>query len=219
LPAPEKADEATARITFSKPGYTTVVRSNVDLNAGTVQKYRLRFRPGGGTSEIDEKQLCGIGTGAVAVRGYGAWHAEHPLTASYDTCDYEACEMYDPASTNSRTDAAVDATKGKVLVDQAGAIARSDYAAENNNAGCGDAKTGTNQPIAPCIPDVSCKGTAKNGHGSGMCQLGSQRWATGKDHDDNPVDGGPETYDWILKHYYLSLTVGTGATEFLSTIQ
>jgi hypothetical protein len=53
----------------------------------------------------------------------------------------------------------------------------------------------------------------------GWCQWGSQRWATGKDHDGNPVDGGPETYDWILKHYSLSYMLGTGATEFLSTIQ
>jgi len=288
LPVPGKADKVTARITFSKPGYVTLIRSHVDLYAGTVQKYRLRLRSGAGTSEIDEKQLRGTGSGAqfvepfesfshdranglalpatvrvgtncennpkacktivvntledyakhvlprewvaswhseslkagsVAVRGYGAWYTEHPLTASYDICDYEACQMYDPTSTNSKTDAAVDATKGKVLVDQADAIARSEYAAENNNAGCGDGKTGVNQPIAPCISDVTCKGTTRNGHGRGMCQSGSQRWATGKDHDNNPVDGGPETYDWILKHYYPSLTIGTGATEFLSTIQ
>jgi SpoIID/LytB domain protein len=64
--------------------------------------------------------------GGVAVRGYGAWHTEHPLTANYDVCDYQACQMYDPSSSNSRTDAAVDATKGRVLVDQSGAIARSE---------------------------------------------------------------------------------------------
>jgi hypothetical protein len=118
-------------------------------------------------------------------RGYGAWHTEHPLTATYDRCDHTACEMYDSASTNSRTDAAVDATKGKVLLDQAGAIARSEYAAENNNVGCGDGKTGIDQPVAPCISDVTCKGTTRNGHGRGMCQWGSQRWAIGKDHDGN----------------------------------
>jgi Stage II sporulation protein/Carboxypeptidase regulatory-like domain len=288
LPVPEKADRITARISFSKAGYTTVVRSNVDLYAGTVQKYRIRLLPGSGTSVIDEQQLRGIGTGAifekpfetlshdhfnglalpatvrvgtqcgndpkgcttvvvntledyakhvlprewmpswhteslkagsVAVRGYGAWYTEHPLTARYDICDYQACQMYDPTSTNNRTDAAVDATKGAVLADQSGAIARSEYAAENNNAGCGDGKTGTGQPIAPCLSDVTCKGTTKNGHGRGMCQWGSQRWASGKDHDGNPVAGGSETYDWILKHYYPSYTIKIGATEFLSAIQ
>jgi hypothetical protein len=287
VPVPAKTEKVRTLLTFFKPGYVTLIRSNVELYAGTVQKYRLRLRPGSGKEEANEERFRARGTGAeyirpfrefthkdangfslpanvrigmdcgndpkgcktivvntledyskhvlhrewipswdaeslkagsVAVRGYGSWYTEHPLTDTYDICDYTACQMYDPGATVDTTDAAVDATKGKVMLDGSGAIARSEYAAENNNAGCGDGKTGTNQNNSPCISDLTCKGATKNGHGRGMCQWGSQRWATGKDHDGNPVDGGAELYDWILKHYYTMFTIGTSQKQFVTTI-
>jgi hypothetical protein len=288
VPVPMKSDRVTTSLTFSKAGYVTLVRSNADLFANDVKKYRLRLRPGVGKDEVNEALFRGRGTGSelvkpyatfqhnnkaaplslpanirvglgcggpkdcktvvvntledyakhvldkewipswhmeslkagsVAVRGYGAWHTEHPLTDTYDICSTTACQVYDPDSTTSRTDAAVDATKGKVMLDAGGQIARSEYSAENNDAGCGDGKTGTGAPVAPCISDITCKGATNDGHGRGMCQRGSQRWALGKDNDGNQVDGGSEQYDWILKHYYTSLTVGQGILSYSITMQ
>jgi hypothetical protein len=77
------------------------------------------------------------------------------------------------------------------LLLKSGAIFRAEYSAENNNAGCGDGYSGTGTSGGwPCISDARCKGYAKNGHGRGMCQWGSSRWASDK------------TYTWILNHYY-----------------
>jgi len=50
-----------------------------------------------------------------------------------------------------------------------------------------------------------------------MCQWGSQRWATAKDHDGYSV-GAPKTYDQILLHYYPKLTTQQGAVSFVLTL-
>lgn len=54
---------------------------------------------------------------AVAARTYGAWdRAAHP-TRSWQTCDTTSCQVYGGvASEDSRTNAAVDATAGQVLL-------------------------------------------------------------------------------------------------------
>jgi hypothetical protein len=127
--------------------------------------------------------------GAVAIRSYGGWYVYHPLTSTYDICDTTSCQVYGN-STAPSSDAAVDATSGVYLVDSSGNIARAEYSAENNNS-CGDCYI-TNNPSAACLYDPVCCGTALNGHGRGMCQWGTQRWATNQG----------KTYGWIVDHYY-----------------
>jgi hypothetical protein len=129
--------------------------------------------------------------GAVAIRSYGASYCYRPISTSYDICDNTCCQVYGN-TTNAATDAAVDATAGVCEVDSSGNIARTEYSAENNNSGtCGDGFI-INNPATPCLSDSVCAGTATNGHGRGMCQWGTQRWAANQG----------KTYDWICDHYF-----------------
>lgn len=133
--------------------------------------------------------------GAIAIRSYGAWYVYHPISSSYDICDTTCCQKYTTTQYTS-TNNAVDATAGLYLVDGNDNIMRAEYSAENNDStgadGCGNCYT-TNKPSdGICLSDSVCCGTTKNGHGRGMCQWGSQRWAANRGMG----------YQWIVNHYY-----------------
>ena len=141
--------------------------------------------------------------GAVAYRSYGSYYAHHPRTATYDICSTTSCQVND-ADTSIAANAAVDDTRGIVLL-QNGEIFRSEYSAENNNLlgerscsnvdrRCGDGFAGSPNTGWPCLADPVCTGFSCFGHGRGMCQWGTQRWAQ-------------QGWDWrtIVNHYY-----GTG---------
>lgn len=163
--------------------------------------------------------------GAVAVRSYGVYHAYNPRTSTYDICDTTSCQVFGN-TTNSNTNTAVDQTTRYVLLTSAGAIARSEYSAENNNAGCGDGFSGTGTSGAPCISDGVCTGFATFGHGRGLCQWGSARWATGKrltssqSCTNSAPNHGFGTKDWlqILAHYYPIYTLTQGVSPLLITM-
>jgi hypothetical protein len=149
--------------------------------------------------------------GAVAIRSYATYHQQHPLSASYDICDNTCCQVFGTA-TSSNADAATDTTSSVVLETLAGDIARTEYSAENNDKGCGDCLTGI------CIFDPVCCGFAGNGHGRGMCQYGSARWATGtRITTASPCQIGQVlsygSKDWrgILQQYYPDLNIAQGA--------
>mgnify|MGYP000164970854 CR=1 FL=1 len=141
--------------------------------------------------------------GAVAYRSYGAWHLAHPRTVSYDICSTPSCQANDP-DTSVSTDIAVDATTGYVVV-QNGEIFRAEYSAELNNLRrpdrscsnidpqlvCGDGSAGSPPAFWPCLPDPVCTGSSCFGHGRGMCQWGTERWA--RQFKD---------WRWIVRHYY-----------------
>ena len=138
--------------------------------------------------------------GSVAVRSVGVWYTLHPKASSYDVCDSTACQVYDPDKSSSSTDAATDATPKNVLV-QSGTdnVAKAEYAAENNHhSPCDDGQTGDGASW-PCADDSVCKGQTLDGHGRGMCQRGTQRWAQGS-----------KDMDWILTHYYPGFNKVTG---------
>jgi Tol biopolymer transport system component len=105
------------------------------------------------------------------------------------------------------------------------AIFKSEYAAESNDADdtdingnwlatCDQGKVGEPTQNWPCMTDFVCAGKQQvNTHSRGMCQRGSQRWATGIDNTQKsdsqlPIlnsNGDPITRrDWrcILDHYY-----------------
>src|SRR5205085_726091 len=140
--------------------------------------------------------------GAVAIRSYAAWFVRHPISSRYDICDTNACQSFGN-TTSPSTDSAVDQTTGMVIIDGDN-IVQSEYSRENNNSGCGDCFTGTTRTV--CISDnVCCGDNDPQSHGRGMCQRGSQRWATGtKFNRSGPVPSGNELKDWIwiLNHYY-----------------
>lgn len=141
--------------------------------------------------------------GAVAYRSYGAWHVAHPRTATYDICSTTSCQVND-ADTSVSTDIAVDATIGYVVV-QNGEIFRAEYSAELNNLRrpdrscsnidpqlvCGDGSAGSPPAFWPCLPDPVCTGSSCFGHGRGMCQWGTERWARQL-----------KDWRWIVRHYY-----------------
>ncbi|MCS3801943.1 carboxypeptidase regulatory-like domain-containing protein [Niastella sp. OAS944] len=145
-------------------------------------------------SGLDDEWIASWGAaslqaGAVAYRTYGAWYVLHPVAGSYDIAA-TTCNQAWEADTYTASVNAAKATAGIVLT-KSGAIFRAEYSAENNNSGCGNGYSGTGTTSGwPCISDSRCAGYAKNGHGRGMCQWGSSRWASDK------------TYTWILNHYY-----------------
>ncbi|WP_166437292.1 carboxypeptidase regulatory-like domain-containing protein [Niastella caeni] len=145
-------------------------------------------------SGLDDEWISGwasasLQAGAVAYRTYGAWYVLHPVKSNYDIAA-TTCNQAWEADRFTRTIDAAKATAGIVLIKN-GAIPRAEYSAENNNSGCGNGYSGTGTSNGwPCISDARCAGYTPAGHGRGMCQWGSSRWASDK------------TYTWILNHYY-----------------
>ncbi|MCI0717225.1 MAG: T9SS type A sorting domain-containing protein [Chlorobi bacterium] len=159
---------------------------------------------------------------AVAVRSYGMYYVYNPINpALYDICDNTYCQyMGSVLSTN--TSNAVDNTFPYILTNSSGVV-RSEYSAENNNKGCGNGYSGTGSSW-PCIYDPVCTNATPNGHGRGLCQWGTVRWATGSlvttsspCSMGNLHSYGTKTWQQILTHYYSvspvnwSVTLGTTA--------
>ncbi len=141
--------------------------------------------------------------GSVAYRSYGAYHILHPIRSNYDISN-TTCRQVWRSDVNTRTKNAAIATAGKLLVKN-GSLAFTEYSAENNNSGCGNGYAGVGTSTAPCISDNLCRNRTRSGHGRGMCQWGSARWAN-----------NGKSYTWILNHYYnpagITLCSGGGST-------
>jgi len=117
-------------------------------------------------------------TGAVTIRTY-AWRWVR-AGGKYDCADLDdttASQVYRDQRLDV-TNRAVDATRGQGIV-RSGALVSGEYSAEHGS------------PTADGIRDALCAGRARLGHGRGVCQWGSQRWAlSGRDHT------------WIAAHYF-----------------
>jgi hypothetical protein len=153
--------------------------------------------------------MSALKAGAVAIRTYAIGYVKQPYAATYDICATPACQMYDPSAVTSATNQAVDQTSGAVMVDANFGItqAMTEYSAEGNNRGgtWGDGYT------ADGVRDAVCAGSAANGHGHGMCQYGSARWASGLNLTTLLPHGyGTLSWQQILAHYYPSLQLATG---------
>lgn len=141
--------------------------------------------------------------GAIAYRSYGAWHVYHPLRSTYDICSTTSCQVYAPDVVSS-TQQAGNATAGFML-QKGGSLFRAEYSAENNawddpydglscvnsDLSCGNGKAGSPAAGWPCLSDGVCSNRGCFGHGRGMCQWGTSRWAS---------QGKP--WPWITDHYY-----------------
>lgn len=124
--------------------------------------------------------------GAVAIRSYAA--AWIDAGGKYDCADLDdttASQVYRDEFFDA-TDAAVEAT-GDALVTRDGAVVFAEYSAENGD------------PTEMDVAEPLCTGRARNGHGRGTCQWGTQRWA---------LDG--RTWDWMMLHYYPGASVEGG---------
>lgn len=162
--------------------------------------------------------------GAVAVRTYAIGFVNNPSTSTYDICGTTSCQVYNPTASDSRTTAAVNHTVNYVM-NQPGAariaFKLTEYSAENNSLGfsCGDGYT---QPTGGCIADLVCSGEERFGHGRGLCQWGTARWASGRRMQNratsDAVTNGYPLRDWIwlCEHYYPHLELVQGSPLLLN---
>lgn len=210
LDAPVLQPPATLRVGFADAGFSTpcCVGSCAAVAVMALETYVKR---GLNDEWIASWRPDALRAGAIAYRSYGAWHVEHPRSTSYDVCSSACCQVND-ADTSASTDAAVDATAGILL--ERGGIFRSEYSAENNgwddpadglscsnaDLSCGDGFVGSPAAGWPCLADAVASGHGCFGHGRGMSQWGSQRWA----------DTQARRWPWIVDHYYNALGAGGG---------
>lgn len=157
--------------------------------------------------------------GAVALRTYAIGFVNNPSVVAYDICGTTSCQAYNHTLSDSRTTAAVNFTANYVM-NQPGAarigFKITEYSAENNSLGfsCGD---GFTQPSSGCLADPVCTGETRFGHGRGMCQWGTARWASGRRMagrvtGDTTTNGLPlQNWIWLAEHYYPTLELVQGA--------
>jgi MYXO-CTERM domain-containing protein len=142
--------------------------------------------------------------GAIVARTFGAkWALRGGRWDCADVDDGTVTQVYrdDRAAT---TDEAVDATAGQVVM-RGDVVISTEYSAENTD------------PTATGVDDPTCTGTTRFGHGRGMCQWGTQRWAKGICANP-PCDFGafgpePKLHEWMVEHYYPGAIVVTGSSE------
>jgi len=199
-------------------------QDNTTIDYISLQTYCQRSLPSewiaswGSTGPGNSGTNCLL-AGAVAIRTYAIGYVNNPASVTYDICGTTSCQAYNNTASDSRTTAAVNFTANYVMIDPGATrigFKLTEYSAENNSLGfsCGD---GFTQPNSGCIADPVCTGEARFGHGRGMCQWGTARWASGR-RMQNRVTGDAVTngyplqdWIWLCTHYYPELELVQGA--------
>ena len=146
-----------------------------------------------------------LAAGAVAYRSYAAYYVAHPVNSRYDICSSTSCQVFS-ADSVAATVAAAAATRGVLLTRDGRTAAFSEYSSENNawddpgdglscvntDLSCGNGRNGSPRNGWPCLSDEVGRGRGCFGHGRGMSQWGSQRWAANHGRD----------WRWIANHYF-----------------
>jgi hypothetical protein len=140
---------------------------------------------------------------AVAARSYALYNKAHPKHTDCDVCNTQHCQVWNPERRESRTDAAVESTRGIVAVNKL----TKEIAATFFSAACGGQTLNTwgnwlKSTTCPC----GAHGKTVSGHRQGMCQWGAYYLASAG-------------YDWltILEHYYdVAITADYGAGAVLN---
>ena len=157
---------------------------------------------------------------AVAIRTYAIGFVNNPYDPNFDICGTTTCQAYSPTASSSQTTAAVNHTVNYAMVEPGATrigFKLTEYSAENNSLGfaCGD---GFTQPNSGCLSDAVCAGETRFGHGRGMCQWGTVKWATGLKFPGNNfsntrmTNGQPkQDWTWICEHYYPELELVQGS--------
>jgi hypothetical protein len=161
-----------------------------------------------------------LNAGAVAIRSYAIAKLNGVSSSSaFDICGTTSCQVYRPDISSSLTDTAVNYTANWVVLNSLGSIFSTEYSAENNSLAnsCGDGFTEPSTTGPVCIYDPVCSGETRSGHGRGMCQWGTAKWATGRKFTGNSTgntatNGYPRRdWGWIVQHYYPTNTLIKGA--------
>lgn len=171
-----------------------------------VSVYTLEDYVGRGLDDewIASWRAASLAAGAVVYRSYGAYFVAHPVSSRYDICSTTSCQVF-RAGSSSSTLAAAAATKGVILTRDGRTAAFSEYSSENNawnnpndglscvnnDLSCGNGRNGSPRNGWPCLSDSVGKGRGCFGHGRGMSQWGSQRWAAQS-----------QNWQWITNHYF-----------------
>jgi hypothetical protein len=190
----------------------------------SLQTYCQRSLPSEWYASWGEIGPGGSGTnsllaGAVAIRTYAIGYINNPRNVAYDICGTPTCQAYNHSASYSGTTVAVNFTANYIMIEPGTTrigFKITEYSAENNSLGfsCGD---GFTQPTGGCIADPVCTGQARYGHGRGLCQWGTARWATGRrmqnrQTSDSVTNGYPiQNWVWLLEHYYPNLQLVEGA--------
>lgn len=146
-----------------------------------------------------------LAAGAIAYRSYAAYYVAHPVNSRYDICSSTSCQVFGAGSV-ATTVAAAAATRGVMLTRDGQTAAFAEYSSENNawddradglscsnpDLSCGNGYNGSPSRGWPCLSDSVGSGRGCFGHGRGMSQWGTQRWATGQGRD----------WKWIADHYF-----------------
>lgn len=176
-------------------------------NCSSVSVYTLEDYVGRGLDDewIASWHAQSLAAGAVAYRSYGAWFVANPINRQYDICSTTSCQVFRAGAVSS-TVAAARATSGVVLTRDGTSVAFSEYSSENNawdnpndalscsnpDLSCRDGNNGSPRNGWPCLSDSVGRGRACYGHGRGMSQWGTQRWASLHNRD----------WKTITNHYF-----------------
>ena len=124
--------------------------------------------------------------GALAIRTYSwRWIQAGGKYDCADLDDTTASQVY-RGSTLAVTNTAVNDTRNEAIV-RGGRLVSGEYSAENAD------------PTADGVSEPLCRGRARFGHGRGMCQWGTSRWAN-----------AGRSYVWMAGHYWPGASVGCG---------
>ncbi len=203
---PDKKIKALFEKNASKPATQTQCnRMPANIRVGTncscntcsnvqVMSLEAYVRTGLNDEWIASWHLESLKAGALPYRTYGAYYVYHPIHSNYDIANTTCKQVWD-ADYSTRCVQAQQATQGQYIETPGGAVAFSEYSAENNclnttACNCGDGYAG-NGTDWPCIQDAVCAGHDRYGHGRGMCQWGTSRWAN-----------NGQVYTWMADHYY-----------------
>jgi hypothetical protein len=203
--APALAPPATIRVGYADAACTQSCCTGACTHT-CVLPLETYVRRGLDSEWIASWNAQSLRAGSIAYRSYGAWRAAHPISANFDICSSACCQVND-AGTSASTDAAVARTSGILLTRSGSEAASAEYSAENNSwddpgdglscsnsdLSCGNGFAGSPANGWPCLADAVGAGHGCFGHGRGMSQWGTQRWA---------IDASARRWPWIVDHYY-----------------
>lgn len=207
-PVVEKSDAKTSAGCII-PSSIRVGTSCSCTNCSAVTVMSLQYYSESGLDDewISSWQPASLQAGSIAYRTYGGWYVNNPVKINFDIAS-TTCNQVWGSTVYASSQNAAQVTGGLILTSNGINPVRSEYSAENNKGGtsynCANCYAGGSGGYA-CYTDNLCCGYSPAGHGRGMCQWGSQRWAQNS-----------QTYSWIINHYYVN-TVGYSLCSTVST--
>lgn len=206
---PEPTENASnSNTTSSSCNIPTTIRVGTSCSCtscSSVNVMSLQYYSESGLDDewISSWSLASLQAGSIPYRTYGGYYVNNPVKPNFDIAS-STCNQVWGISVYNNTQSAAQSTSDMILTSNGSTPNRSEYSAENNYGGtsynCSNGYAGGSGAYT-CHNDNICSGKSPAGHGRGMCQWGSQRWA---------LNG--KSFMWIINHYYVN-TVGYSLCE------